>query len=261
MHKLPCKTPKDFQDNTWPPATPGRQYKRAIFLPEDEDLPRFIWLPFVDPVANGRVSIETSIIESPHSPVTPIMSFLDKDRDVSIDKPNRYLRKLDEELSAMSKGTLVAFGSSIDPAIGCPSQCYELDVTDLRHVVDGLCRQHYHEASDRYKYTKGDGVKFKDIRLNFIGDVLMKGRDLCECFNVDEAVFSMESELNAQIADVLGIPLVFLYLPIPPLWRGRRMRDLLCENNGSAAIFDLNKGLDMLHTNKLPDVKGLAAII
>jgi MYND finger len=151
-HKLLCKTFKDFA------SRPGNDYRRAIYLPVSSKKPQFIWLLFErkndDLSMTAHDSPELGTLLGNDKPFATLgwmksNPVRNKKLTHSIDiryrdtfltdgsLPNQSILNIKgSELAHDWRGPMVAYGLKgldFDPA-----NSDDLDMTDLRHIVDYL---------------------------------------------------------------------------------------------------------------------------
>lgn len=176
-----------FQDS----QRPRLRFHRAIFIPEDEDEPRFIWV-VLDRDRHGKFVVNMSNIGD----------FTDFNLDDKYDKsvvlgrsfgktihcglrgrklsgndwanygnPNRGLSKVDNELGKYLRGPILAVG--IEYRNGVPIRPVNLDLVDFRYCIDEL-RARYDVAfrlTSESRIPRGDQC----VRVSCKGDQFVLG--------------------------------------------------------------------------------------
>lgn len=152
IHKLVCKLFKDFEER------PGGNFRRAIYFPDTNSRPRFIWLPFTwigGDAGNGEgiyhlpnldiIFGKGKQLAAPNSlTFNPVLNrFLSHtilinygDSCLIDGSPwNKSVYAIvDPELTRHWRGPIVAYGmQGVDFD---PSNSDDLDTTDFRHIID-----------------------------------------------------------------------------------------------------------------------------
>jgi hypothetical protein len=271
LHKLLCKTYKNFDDKIRPKAHDNCIYKRAIHFSESGNAPRFVWVRFHGPSSQGSAKVDTEFI-SPECkmlpPIKEIMRSLVLNRPLfrsiwvaghhwprSADdilharKENKSLLKVDKELSEWFHGHLVAFGhnGATNPtapggiATTAPwyDQPYDLTPLDLRHIVDRMRAEHFVSGREFKIYQEGSVEKVKGVRMNCHGDHKICQEPTRVNVDVAKALCSQNSDLPSPLADKIGVALIIRKLPNTLAWRGRHFEDLPCATHPALGFLDL----------------------
>jgi hypothetical protein len=241
MHKLLCKTFKNFSAA----ERPSPYHKRAILLSEDGDAPHFAWIPIFRPDDKSHLlplfsalpGISKDIkccLDIKDNPVLGrslpkevtlwgiITDTLDTEANITTEKKNRSIRKVDEELSDLINGPLVLLGMNIDPVHGYES--YDLGPLQFRFVMDGL--RMIHSVLEDRRAEKPTGPTVKGQRWNCYGDVYIVGRGPnCETIDVPTSLASAQFEVQAWVTERVGLPLMAQKIPSSLMWRDRKTSD------------------------------------
>jgi hypothetical protein len=165
---------------------------------------------------------------------------------------NKSLFKVNKELSKFVQGSLVAMGQNSTVALRaflptattpCRDQIYDLGPVALRHVVDHLRADYYKTGADNQGYQVDNAERVKGVRLNCTGDEHIAMRPF-ESVEASESLCGQESDMTAEIAEKIGIPLLIRKIPQAILWRGRRYRGMPCAQSNRPMAFELQKQHD-----------------
>jgi hypothetical protein len=277
LHKLLCKTYQDFDDKERPKSHDNCVYKRGIHFPEHDETPRFVWVRFHGPTAEGSAEVDTSFVSRECEGLKSVREIrasmvLKRSLHRSIwvagsgwpvasenmdfaGKENKSLLKVDKELSQWFHGHLIACGhnGALDPdvpggittTLPWRDQVYDLELIDLRHVVDQMRADHFRSGREHKVYEEGSSEKVKGVRINCVGD-----RNICEqmsyeSVDVAKSFCSEETNYMAPLADKIGVPLVVRKLPQTLAWRGRYHDSLPCATNKGVSLLDPQKHYDL----------------
>ena len=276
IHKLVCKTfVTEFSEAKRPDSKqPGMQHRRAIFFPEDEERPRFIWLPISGLNESGQGIADIAELGPNNSGITHASTINSNavlhrllDRHITLrakvslindelqyisDTPNKSLQGVDKELSTFFIGPLLAYGSGENPGDGWANKHPDLGPTDFRHVVDFLRLEHYTGSGEQWTYAIGDGEKIEGVRLNCAGDHYICVRPRYEPVHVLKSFCDAETEISAPMIEKAGVSLVFRRIPYALGWRdGRSCQGIPCKDNAAAAGFDPYRVFDTSHLQEV----------
>jgi hypothetical protein len=289
LHKLICKTYKDFSDTSRPP-TFFNVYKRAIYFSEFGDRPRFVWMRYHGPDAQGRVIVDMSCISPNCRDLQHVNELTENmvlrrqlNRCISIagrawplasenmdhaGKENKSLLKIDKELSQWIHGPFIAMGCN-GPFLpnGTPNkvpwhdQVYDLEPIDLRHIIDRMRGEYWRSGREFKIYEDGSEEKVQGVRLNCLGDINICRQLPYRPVDVAKSLCSEETDLIAPLADKLGVPLVLRKVPHTLAWRGRHDHGVPCALNQRPGLLDPQKQFDNLRNKLLnePDMESLWA--
>jgi hypothetical protein len=292
LHKLLCKTYADFSDTSRPPdiynlATYPPEiyhlYRRAIYFPESGDRPRFIWMHYHGPDAEGRVIVdmhyvnpELEDLQSVNELIENMVLHRNLNRCISIGarawplakedvshagKENQSLLKIDKELSQWIHGPFIAMGLNGpftldgEPKKGpWHEQVYDLEPIDLRHIVDRMRGEYFRSGMEFKIYEEGCQEKVKGVRIESVGDRNICCRPAYTSVDAVKSLCSEETDLVTPLADKIGVPLVLRKLPHSLAWRGRHVLGSPCATNHAPGVLDIQKQLDYLRSlPPLPD--------
>jgi hypothetical protein len=277
LHKLLCKTYKDFDDKTRPKPHDSCIYKRAIHFPENGNAPRFVWMRYFDLDHMGIAAADTTYVTQDNSILDPVAWIK---HSMVLKRPlhrpigvtgnawprgmenmdhagieNKSLLKVDKELSQWFHGSFIAIGhkGSYDPT-GPASitikpfevQTFDLEPVDLRHIVDRMRADHYKLGLENKVYLKGSAEKVKGVRINCMGDKTMCLQRAYETVDAAKSLCSEDTDLPSPLADKIGMPLVICKIPHPLCWRGRHNQGRFCTANPQLARLDPQKYFSIL---------------
>ena len=242
MHKLLCKTLKDFQVRPEVEKT-NEKYTRAIYFHPDEATPRFVWLKtermYNDEyesqylvarpgalIANNRKEADSKdhIILRDHTikhnysvgrklPYNILFRYRDAFL-VDGSKPNKAIHKVMDLRSRHLydwRGPIIAYG--VEPAEGFhldPLYSYDLTSSDLRlieHWLNSyLCQG---KSLEEIKTELGTVV---GVRMNCLGDEKTDGRPKCEPVLIPAYDWLFEEDV-APISERLGLSIMARRIP------------------------------------------------
>jgi len=237
VHKLLCSSfAAGFKDTQRP--TPV--HYRGIFFAEDEEKPRLVWihirrgpdgefqvniLPVLpNPVGmQARKEVEISVLlKRPLSKVI-MASFRMRRRSdghqESYGQPTKSFGKIDKELGECFKGPMFLYG--IEYIDNKPNKPADLDLEDLRHLVDHFRVQHDNAFREHYEEISSQGSKC--VRVNCVGDQIVFGDPEFEAINTHASLFTPTNVVVIHpVAKALGLKLILAKSPPALSWRGRR---------------------------------------
>jgi hypothetical protein len=122
-----------------------------------------------------------------------ITGALDSRVNITTEKKNRSIRKVDEELADLVYGPLVLLGMDPDPVDGYES--YDVRPLEFRFVMDGSRMMYTILENKRAEEPSGPTVKGQ--RWNCYGDVYIVGRGP-NCQTIDEPTSSASAQFKVQ---------------------------------------------------------------
>jgi hypothetical protein len=134
--------------------------------------------------------------------------------------PNKSLLKIDKELPAFWRRTLIAYGCKNGPGYPLDQQLYDMGPMDFRHIVDQLRIMHWQEHRIPAEIQNGEERTFGVI-IHCNGDVNICKRSSYERLYVSASLCDLESEVSYPIGNRVGIPLVARKLAPSLAWCGR----------------------------------------
>ena len=239
IHRLLCGP---FSDLTLD-SRPSGEHLRAIVLPVDEDMPKFIWLhcqwhhdddddyygPFQFPDANTILGSDTLN----KSMQIQLNAVLGKELSDTIRLCHRDTFLVDGSKTNQSvttiatatkteyyhdwRGPLVAYGTK---GLGIDqSHCRDLDMNDFRHLADYLVS---YGREPRPAPRAASGTMVKGVRINCVGDKNVVKRPHFESVEVPptDPIFSeyKHERDTSDIADRIGLPIFTRQLSPDPRW-------------------------------------------
>ncbi|EAT89587.1 MYND-type zinc finger protein samB [Parastagonospora nodorum] len=265
LHKLLCKSFKNFSNDQRPQPHGKYIYRRAIHFPEHGDTPQFVWMRHFGPNESNRTVVDSSSLHADCADLKPLMKFglnfllrrpltgwviiagrpcgLNKDGMVKAGHANKSMLKVDEEMSDWAGGALIAYGNDganwpTGTAGGAwQDQVYDLGPVHLRHVIDNLRDEHDKTGREFELCTKGSKDKVKGVRINCIGDEIMCCRNAMEPVDVARSLCTEQSDINSDMADRIGVPIIIRKIPHALCWRGR---NIAVRNSGAVVPGGVN---------------------
>jgi len=273
LHKLLCKSFKNFSNNQRPQPHGISIYKRAIHFPEHGDTPQFVWMRHLGPNKCNGATVEPSSLPADCEELKPLISLIanpvlqrplpgcvgiaarswgfSRDGTVKAGHRNKSILKVNEELSDWVGGAMIAYGNDgfIQPTAiakgAWQDQVYDLEPVHLRHVVDALRVEYYKTGREFELHNKVGEEKVKGVRMNCLGDQTVCCRDAIEPMDVARSMCTKDSDLSSEVADKIGVPMVICKIPHALCWRDRNltMRNspgvVPCGLNTAMLLFDL----------------------
>jgi len=237
LHKVVCKS---FQAHS-KVERPGENCIRAIVFDEDEDEPRFVWIACERDVEDRLVPQLYSFPSLLPTAPAPLLVFPDNKllnrklpKKIGVwgnmwdvrypDAPNNGLknksvRKVDEELTDVIFGSIIALGMYRDADNRI--QSYDLGPLEFRHIIDNLRIIHRLRVYLLKKTVTGPSVK--GIQWDCHGDASLCQGETRLSVDVPVASLPSQSEVPSWIADQIGVPLLVQKLPPALAWRDRKM--------------------------------------
>ncbi|KAF2826012.1 hypothetical protein CC86DRAFT_370836 [Ophiobolus disseminans] len=232
IHRVICKTYADHKGNRPSPA-----HHSVIYFPQDEALPRFMWLEWnsdeKQPSADGLKSLgfDPGHLKSNGFSTARYNFVLGRaiaDHQIALllpecgnsksSQPNQSLLKVNQGLSDWLHGPVLAVGHDNDSG---KVANLDLGPLDYRHAVDNL-KVSYSNSARFYTVHNNTELGCKKVivvRMSCEGD-----RKYCEYNSYDndteyEHYLTGESDMPTPVADKIGLPLVVRKLAPAVPWR------------------------------------------
>jgi hypothetical protein len=238
IHKLVCKSLKAFSDSDRPHQE-DMEYRRAIYFPENEDRPRFIWIR-IKPDIDGSAIVDASSLPPGSERLREIQTFkcnimlrrelqryirvladfsAGESGSSTLGAENKSMAVIDPELKHDSRGPFVALG--VKEASDWKDQTFDMGTVDFRNMVDGMrylywVNHHYRDGNDAEDCVKG-------IMLNCIGDRIADVGNPCPAWEIEipRSMCNTTTEVTIELADRVGMPLVVKKIAPSLPWRDK----------------------------------------
>jgi hypothetical protein len=269
VHDLLCKTFKDF---TTPPKETMR---RAIYFPDNDEGPRFIWLPTnLNPATDREVTVFKEILEI-EPPIMLAREFYSINRNLI---QNRQLEKSitifnptmmrsnpetndvevkegkgNYDFASLTRGNILAGwrgpvfaycheGVHVDGRDNPPEFVENIELADLRHIADWLTSTGPIPSFSRKSGIIRDGTlcangEICGVRINCGADSKLSNQDY-EGITVpiDDPVFRHPA---SAISNLIGIPIQFRMSPSPSPNLNKPLNEDLTNKTAAALATDI----------------------
>ncbi|KAH7091648.1 hypothetical protein FB567DRAFT_490698 [Paraphoma chrysanthemicola] len=241
VHKLVCKPLKGFSDSDRPQEE-GMEYRRALYFPENESRPRFIWIRvFLDtdgfPTYDHRtLPVETQGVQNITTVTCNFMLGRELDRQIGvvgffiqvnedenlpIGLPNKSMAIIDPELEHCNNGPIII--QAAQHSSNWRDGACDIGPIEFRHFVDALRYRHFCGRPWRRVGPASEEDHVQGIIMNCEGDKLVSPdfpTDLSTAM-LARSMCDQPTDVTIGIADRVGIPLVIKKVPHSLAWRDR----------------------------------------
>jgi hypothetical protein len=241
-HKLLCAT---FISKFSDARRPDSNYIRCIYLPESEEIPRFVWIPYIRH-ENGEIDIDTHSlsITVKFRPELHLMFSILQTRllnKVILIGQNQESGQYPESLDCIDKGRgeyfrgpLLAYGRQlVNGQYGDPT---DLNLADLRELVDWYRCTYDRSTQPDILWNEQDITNqcILGVRINCISDVVVSRRTgVFESVVIDGTkVQRLPGCIPTQPAlKILELDLVTWEIEPALSWHGRQVCDQSANTN------------------------------
>lgn len=246
LHKLVCKTAKDFTED----KKPSRWHLRAVVFAEDEDRPRYAWLalscdkcrgtpnegkPHLSSVLND-VQRQHMCAKLGYFKSNSILQDRELTDGVAVSMhvipggpPNKTFSKINPCLMQYCSGSYVIHGETVITE-GEHHSIYDLAASELRHFVDNWSVQADESRRSSLKRLTRDGGQYTGVLSNCVGDQHFLGWPAQETLTyalnstVSDIILEAWSE-EEPVLKKLELPLLFCKVPQSLSWKNRPERE------------------------------------